>query len=83
MFCSQLFYAPKKAETICFVTFLSGDNKKKKKKKIYNFIKRKKKKTKKKKQPLDSFKMSKKKALYFTCLLFYAFFVCKKLFIKK
>ena len=66
MFCSQLFYAPKKAETICFVTFLSGDKKKKKKK-----------------QPLDSFKMSKKKALYFTCLLFYAFFVCKKLFIKK
>ena len=65
MFCSQLFYAPKKAETICFVTFLSGDKKKKKK------------------QPLDSFKMSKKKALYFTCLLFYAFFVCKKLFIKK
>ena len=70
MFCSQLFYPPKKAETICFVTFLSGDKKKKKKKK-------------KKKQPLDSFKMSKKKALYFTCLLFYAFFVCKKLFIKK
>ena len=67
MFCSQLFYAPKKAETICFVTFLSGDKKKKEKKK----------------QPLDSFKMSKKKALYFTCLLFYAFFVCKKLFIKK
>ena len=67
MFCSQLFYAPKKAETICFVTFLSGDKKKQKKKK----------------QPLDSFKMSKKKALYFTCLLFYAFFVCKKLFIKK
>ena len=33
MFCSQLFYAPKKAETICFVTFLSGDKKKKKKKK--------------------------------------------------
>ena len=67
MFCSQLFYAPKNAETTCFVTFLSGDKKKKEKKK----------------QPLDSFKMSKKKALYFTCLLFYAFFVCKKLFIKK
>ena len=33
MFCSQLFYAPKKAETICFVMFLSGDKKKKKKKK--------------------------------------------------
>ena len=65
MFCSQLFYAPKKAETICFVMFLSGDKKKKKK------------------QPLDSFKMSEKKVLYFTCLLFYAFFVCKKLFIKK
>ena len=35
MFCrfkrifAQLFYAPKKAETTCFVTFLSGDNKKK------------------------------------------------------
>ena len=27
MFCSQLFYAPKKAETTCFVTFLSGDKK--------------------------------------------------------
>ena len=31
MFCSQLFYAPKKAETTCFVTFLSGDKKKQKK----------------------------------------------------
>ena len=27
---AQLFYAPKKAETTCFVTFLSGDKKKKK-----------------------------------------------------
>ena len=33
MFCrfkrifAQLFYAPKKAETTCFVTFLSGDKK--------------------------------------------------------
>ena len=33
---------------------------------------------KKNKQPfLDSFKMSKKKALDFTCLLFMLFFVCK------
>ena len=58
MFCSQVFYAPKKAEIKCFVTFSSGD--------------------KKNKQPfLDSFKMSKKKALDFTCLLFMLFFVCK------
>ena len=33
MFCSQLFYAPKNAETPCFVTFLSGAKKKKRKKK--------------------------------------------------
>ena len=66
MFCSQLFYAPKNAETTCFVTFLSGDKKKKEKKK----------------QPLDSFKMSKKKALYFTCLLF-MLFLCVKTFHKK
>ena len=33
MFCSQQFYAPKEAETTCFVTFLSGHKKKKKKKK--------------------------------------------------
>ena len=33
MFCSQQFYAPKEAETTCFVTFLSGDKKKKEKKK--------------------------------------------------
>ena len=32
MFCSQQFYAPKEAETTCFVTFLSGDKKKKRKK---------------------------------------------------
>ena len=61
MFCrfkrifAQLFYAPKKAETTCFVTFLSGD--KKKKKQLF----------------LDSFKMPKKKALYFTRLLFMLF----------
>ena len=52
----------KKAETTCFVMFLSGD---------------------KKKQPfLDSFKMLKKKALYFTCLLF-MFFLCVKTFYNK
>ena len=62
MFCrckkkfAQLFYAPKKAEKILFVTLLSGDQKK-----------------------LDSFKMPKEKALYFTCLLF-MLFLCVKTF---
>ena len=61
MFCSQQFYAPKEAETTCFVTFLSGHKKKKKKKK----------------QPfLDSFKMSKEGTLLYL-FAFYAFFVCK------
>ena len=68
MFCrckknfAQLFYAPKKAEKICFVTFLSGD----KKEKISSLF-------------LVSFKMPKKKALYFTCLLF-MLFLCVKTF---
>ena len=72
-FFAQLFYAPKKAEKPTF------SHKNHKTTCFVTFLSG----NKKNKQPffLDSFKMPKKKVLYFTCFL--CFFLCVKTFHKK